>query len=330
MTMLCPMCLAEVTFKQETVRGTSVFLCPGCNQPVPALYIKEYRQYPPVVMSAVGFRQHGKTVYFASLFHLLKKMRMARHWQRFFTMGLDEESLRTVYENVGMLEGGHLPDATPANFPRPTLVRVEGIPHQPNCTLIFYDTSGESFEQPTRLVRDARFVQRAKTAMLLLSVPDMADPSRDLHKLLNTYIVGMAELGAETRAQHLCVVYTKADQMGERMKKWTDIARYLGDGSIERLAQPLKYYEQMALISDRLRAFTRHELEADEFLNATRAYFRGVSFSMVSSLGARPQGKDLTVQVMPRRVLDPVLWTIESSLPDPWRGVKRWMQGWGA
>lgn len=325
MTMLCPMCLADVTFKQQNVRGVNMYLCPmqECSQPVPALYVKDYAKYPPVVVSAVGFRQHGKTVYFAALFHLLKKMRMARHWQQFFTMGLDEESLRIVYENVGMLEGGNLPPATPANFQRPTLVRVEGIPLQPNCTLVCYDTGGESFEKASQLVRNARFVARAKTAMILLSIPDLADPARELQKLLNTYIVGMAELGADTRDQHLSVVFTKADQMGDRLARWGDLSGYLSDGAIENLAHPQHYYDQMQLVSDRLMTFTRTELEADEFLNATRSYFKSVSFSIVSALGARPQGSQLTVQVMPRRVLDPVLWMIQQSLPDPLRGVKR-------
>ena len=87
--MLCPFCLAEVKFKQEKLPGSlaSAYLCPDCNEQVPALYAQDYRKYAPVVISAIGFRQHGKTVYFASLFYTLKKLTLARDWPEFFTMG---------------------------------------------------------------------------------------------------------------------------------------------------------------------------------------------------------------------------------------------------
>lgn len=52
-------------------------------------------------------------------------------------MGLDEQDLETIYGNIKMLENGKLPDANlPNNFPRPTLIRIEGIPMQRDCTLL--------------------------------------------------------------------------------------------------------------------------------------------------------------------------------------------------
>jgi hypothetical protein len=114
--------------------------------------VQDYRKYPPVVVSAVGFRQHGKTVYLSTLFYALKKLDLPTHWPTFFTAGLNEDSLTTIYENVSLLEQGNLPDSTPKNFPRPTMMRVHGVPFQPNCTLLCYDTGGECFEKPTQLV----------------------------------------------------------------------------------------------------------------------------------------------------------------------------------
>ena len=96
--MLCPFCLTQVRFKQARPVGMPAFiyLCPSCNEQVPALYAQDYRKYPPVVTSAVGFRQHGKTVYFAALFYTLKKLTLAQDWPEFFTMSLDEDSLETI------------------------------------------------------------------------------------------------------------------------------------------------------------------------------------------------------------------------------------------
>jgi hypothetical protein len=94
--MLCSFCLDDVRFKREEMIENSapIYLCPTCNEQVPALYSQDYRQYPPVVVSAIGFRQHGKTVYFASLFYTLKKLALARDWPEFFTMGLDDDRTR--------------------------------------------------------------------------------------------------------------------------------------------------------------------------------------------------------------------------------------------
>ena len=320
--MLCSFCLDDVRFKQEKIGNhlTPVHLCPTCNEQVPALYSQGYRKYPPVVVSAIGFRQHGKTVYFASLFYTLKKLTLARDWVDFFTMGLDEDSLDTVYGNAGMLDAGALPDSTPKNFPRPTMIRMEGVPVQRDCTLLFYDTGGECFEKPTQLVQFAGFVRRAKAAMLLISVADLNDPRASMQELLNTYVVGMGELGGQTRPQHLVVVYTKADRLVSRFRNgWSDIYTYLVRGSVEDLAQTDGYIARMKEMSDRLYEFTVHELNAYEFINAAEANFKSVSFSIISALGTDPAGARLPVAIVPRRILDPVLWVMDKSLSRPER-----------
>ncbi len=325
--MLCSFCLSDVRFKKEKTSGNlaSIYLCPTCNEQAPALYSQDYRKYPPVVISAVGFRQHGKTVYFASLFYTLKKLTLARDWPEFFTMGLNEDSLDTVYGNARMLDAGALPDSTPKNFPRPTMIRAEGIPMQPDCTLLFFDTGGECFEKPTQLVQFAGFVRRAKAALLLISIPDLEDPRAGMQKLLNTYVVGMGELGAKTKDQHLIVVYTKADQLVSRLTgRWKSLYTYLVQGSVDDLAQHNGYIERMEDVSDQLYDFTEEELQAHEFLNAAEANFKSVNFSIISALGTEPQGAKLSVRIVPRRILDPILWIMEKSFSGPERLLRRW------
>ena len=328
--MLCPFCLADVKkFKQQKLANNlaSAYLCPDCNEQVPALYAQDYRKYPPVITSAIGFRQHGKTVYFASLFYTLKKLTLARDWPDFFTMGLDEDSLDIVYGNARLLEGGALPDSTPKNFPRPTMIRAEGIPIQPDSTLLFFDTGGESFEKPTQLVQFAGFVRRAEAAMLLISIADMEDPRAGMQKLLNTYVVGMRELGGRTEDQHLIVVFTKADQsVGRFTGKWAGLRDYLVQGSVTALAQPEGYMERMQEISEQLFDFTEQELTAHEFINAAKANFKSMSFSIISALGTEPQGAHLAVEIVPRRILDPLLWVMEKTHAKPRFALLRW---WG-
>ena len=286
------------------------------------MYVQGYREYPPVIVSAIGFRQHGKTVYFASLFYALKEIPLARSWPKFFTFGLNEDSLDIVSGNVEMLEKGELPDSTPKLFPKPTMIRLEGVPNQRNSTLLCYDTGGECFDKPTQLITYAGFVRRATTALFLISVPDMENPREDMHRLLNTYVVGMHELGARTQDQHLVVVYTKADKLATRLANpWDDIHTYLAEGTADGMGHTDKYIRKMNHISTQLRDFTSQELLADEFLNAAQANFKSVEFSIISSLGAAPGDKGILVQINHRRVLDPLMWMMEKSLPT-------WKQFW--
>jgi len=312
--MLCPFCLGEQRFKLEKADGSvaASYVCPECMEPIPALYVQDYRRYPPVVVSAVGFRGHGKTVYFAALFYALKKLRLARQWPDFWTRGLNEESLETIYHNVDMLADGTLPNSTPKNFPRPTLVQVNGIPGQPNCTWLCYDTGGEAFERASLLRENARFVARARTAVFLVALPGMKDPANEMYKLLNTYALGMAEMGSDTRRQHLVIVYTKADEISGLAGRWAYLKDYLlrsGTG----LADQERYMDELAFVSEEIRAFTSAELGADEFLNLARHSFSSVSFSIVSALGAKPGERRLRAAVMPRRVMDPILWLMDCS-----------------
>ena len=322
--MVCPFCLkTKIAFnKNKPVGGgTSVHTCPHCGEPVPGLYVRDYRSYRPVVVNAVGFRQHGKTLYFGALFYVLKKLSLAEHWPDFFTLGLNEDSLNTVYENVAMLEKGILPDSTPKNFPRPTMLRVHGIPLHPDRTLLFFDTGGECFERPSQLVRFAGFVRRARTVLFLVSLPDMDDPAKEMHKLLNTYVVGMGELGGVTREQNLVVVYTKADALIKYLDGWEFLTDYLTHGSLEELADQDHYVRRLHTASERLKKFTRDRLQAAEFLNAARVNFKAVKYTMISALGAKPDGNRLPVEIVPRRVLDPLLWMMEKSVP-------KWKQLW--
>lgn len=311
--MVCPMCLEDVKFREMH--------CPVCKQKTSTMYVDGYRRFPPVVVNAIGFRRHGKTVYFASLFYLLKQL--AGVWPEFYTTPLTERAIDTISHNIGLLQDGALPDATPKNFPQPTVIRAKGMPRRMDRSLLFFDTAGECFERPSQLVQYAGFVRRARTAMFLVSVPDLQDPASEMDRLLDTYLIGMSEMRAETRAQNLCVVFTKADRLVPRLQQgWTDLLDYLVEGSIDGLKDMDGYMARMRRVSDRLLDFTQHDLRADEFLNAARSSFRNVDFSIISSLGADPRGGALSAQIVPRRVIDPLLWMIERSSTG-WRRLLR-------
>jgi hypothetical protein len=80
-------------------------------------------------------------------------------------------------------------------------------------------------------------------------------------------------------------------------------------------------------MSNLLYRFTEEELDAYEFLNAAESNFKSVSFSIISALGTEPYGARLSVEIVPRRILDPILWIMEKSFSGPERFFRRWW-GW--
>ena len=161
--------------------------------------------------------------------------------------------------------------------------------------------------------------------MLLVSVPDLGvRVPENMHKLLNTYVVGMSQLEANTKDQHLVVVYTKADDMAAYFTlHWEDLYSYLITDSMDGLAQLDKYMGQLRKVSDQLHEFT--DWKARNFINLAQENFRSVTFSITSALGTGPQGRT-PIEIVPWRVLDPLLWMMEKSLPG-WRQTLR--RRWG-
>ncbi len=138
----------------------------------------------------------------------------------------------------------------------------------------------------------------------------------------------MGELGGRTRDQHLIIVFTKADRLvGLFRDQWSDIHTYLVDGSVDDMARTNGYIERMQSVSNRLYEFTEQKLQAHEFMNAAEANFKSVNFSIISALGTEPHGARLSVGIVPRRILDPVLWIMEKSFSGPERILRRWW-GW--
>lgn len=313
--MLCPFHLGEIgRFIQESRGKVVICRCPSCKEEIPLPYIKEYHLYPPVVISAVGFRGHGKTVYFASLFYTIKLSRLPKIWNKLYTEALNEESFDTVNRNMEMLKRGELPPSTAKNFPRPTIIRVNGVPLYPPRTLLFYDTSGEAFERPTQLVQYANFVAYSRTAMFLLSPCDLKNAPEEMHNLINVYSMGLGQLNGDTNKQDLVVVYTKADELVPLFKDYPELLSYLQNGTIDGLSDVQGYIRKLHHISHLLKKFTRETLGANEFLNFAEQRFKSVNFCIVSSLGARPEGGRIPSQILPKRVLDPILWLMEKSL----------------
>ncbi len=304
--MLCPFCLENTPSNSPQ--------CRHCDETLPVLYVESYRRRrPPYVVSLVGFSGHGKTVYLASLLYALQD-RLTRVWPDFYRKGLNQETITVLYENLKRLQQGTLPESTRRNFPRPSIHMLRRIPHKGDRQLLIYDPPGEAFELGAGIQEYAGFVQRARVVLFLLSLADMDEPvSHEMQRLLETYTLGMAQMKAKTRKQHLVVVYTKADLLQERLTDRPDLLSYLQHSEQETIGNVKQYVQRLKLVSNELADFTRSELGAHGFISHANSEFKSVSYCAISSLGSAPVDGQLEMGMDPRRVVDPLLWVMEKS-----------------
>ncbi|MCS7305545.1 MAG: hypothetical protein NZ602_10620 [Thermoguttaceae bacterium] len=321
-------------YGQENTSAGIWYRCPNpeCREELPVAYVQA-TGVRTSVLSAVGFRGHGKSVYFSSLLYLLWSGELARVWPGASACGLSDESLRVVNQNVVELTRGQLPPATPSVFPKPAALKIQGTPWGDRIFLL-YDTSGEAFMDSRRLVKYARFVGSASTMMFLQDVSAAENPALQMHELLNTYILGMGALTGIsdfTKRQQLLIVYTKGDELLPLLEEYPDIVEYLRSEEEISPEGIDGYLRKLRGISKRLKDFTEEKLDAAQFVNLAKNSFASVKFCIVSSLGCSPEGDRLLVKPIPHRVLDPLVWVLAYSDPlrsgnSWWKRLKRWIK----
>lgn len=312
--LLCPFCLRIIP-----ARATK---CPhqDCAKDLPRLYADDFQHLPLSIVSAVGFSMHGKTVYLAALLYVLDELSL--YWPGYFRQALNLRSVEVIEENRKLLlQEGVLPNSTPRNFPEPSIHRLVNIPGLGDRRLLIYDAAGESFQKDYLLKEYAGYVSRSPVALFFVSIPflvqDQANPANEMDKLLQIYLLGMRELLGDTRKQHLIVVYTWGDMMEDWLSEYPEVISYLNKSELAPNWDMPRYLRQMSSISNLLRTFTQHTIRAGNFYNMAHNQFMSVEYSIVSSLGRPPSGGRLTMELSPRRVIDPLLWVIRKTDSTP-------------
>lgn len=313
--MLCPFCLKENTIKKIDDRGRPYYICSEHPEPrIPIIYA-ENEKIPREIISAIGFRGNGKSAYFASLFTNLDALANPNIWPRFSYNPVDDHGLTIVHQNMKLLKKGILPQATPKNFPIPTIVQFSDMPKFKDRFLIFYDTSGESFEKASDLGTYANFVTRSQTAIFFMSLHDLEYNPQEMLRLLHVYMIGLKELGGNPKQQHLLIVLTKGDLLALKLKTHPEIWDYLVNGDVKslRYADISAQMSEMKKISKLLKDFLRKDIAATGFLSLGEKNFLSVEICITSALGSAPKGDQLDISSTPKRVFDPILWVMNNS-----------------
>lgn len=316
--MLCPFCLTNL--------DSGINTCGSCSRQLPPEYVKSHSgwrtltNHRPAIVSVIGFRGHGKTVYLAALYYVLQNF-APKAWGSFYRQGLTMKTLQMLHENVSLLKRGDLPEATLQVFPEPNIDRLHKIPQFGDRTLLIYDPPGEAFDLVDDSLQDyARFVKHSRTALFLISLTDMMETfgtadgvAGEMDRLLERYNFGMTELEAPHKFQHLIVVYTKADRLLSELDFPNEVTKYLETGELATLHDIPKYFDGMQRNSQLLKKFTLESLNAHGFVNNATDHFVSIEYCAVSSLGSEPVGFKLSERIAPRRVMDPLLWVLKKS-----------------
>jgi hypothetical protein len=294
-------------------------VCGGCHAEVYRDYV-EQDGIRRAVVGVVGFPGHGKTVFLTSLFYLLKGIQRVSVWPGYYWQPLDDNTHAVLHDKVPLFETGELPDATPVNFPRPSLIYFNKLPHYGRRFIILWDVSGEVYENTDMLTDHGRFVARSTVVLFIVSIPRLGDRWQDrMDALLDTYVQAVhSRMRADIKEdQNIVVVFTMADQVLDMLPG--ELAEYLQQGSyswyLAKDAAGVKArMDEINGKSEMIKAWLA-EKSCGAFLSKVRDSFKSFECAVVSATGASPMGSRLATMTMddPKRVLDPFFWILERS-----------------
>lgn len=337
---------ANLLASQETIQDGStrqVYRCSQCNRIIGAFARDPQKPSDVTIFSCFGYKNHGKTVYLASLFELLHR-RLAHYWNGYTFRFGEHNTLTTVTKLVGSIFDAHtLPENTPAVIEAPSLCLMQNIPgagatRAKQLFIVFQDTSGETILSGELTNWQLHHLALARTAVMIVSLPEVlgggpAHANAVLDDCLQNYALSMVNNFAPRRGspndylrhQTLVVVYTQADRVMDSIQFDSMVRDYIQEGADPPHPRYLpEYYERMEEISAQLQLYTRRKLKAEQAVNFAANTFKDVKFCAVSALGHNLiTDRKLAADPTPKRVIDPLLWaliapgTVESGWDEP-------------
>ena len=340
--MTCEICGAEATpsfsetlfkklpkCKQPGCRGfASARRCGYCGAILPA-DILDYEKY--LRFSILGIVGSGKTTFLTTMLHELRHT-PGSPW---VIAPMDAQTAAVFQENDNSIYGLRkpAPPTDPGSDPPPQLWRIKDRNRMtankiPSYSMTVFDGAGEDCEHIDPKI--SRYIEGSKALIILidpLALPGVANTiSQDVlnwstsasHDAnASAYMVdGLANYIRQSCGinpgmlidRDVAVVFTKIDAVKDSFGAAT-------------VMQPSPHLSQNGFVksdADAVDAEIRDWLESRgeiTFLNAIETNFRKdrVRFFGVSSFGQPPTGNRQLGQIMPHRVLDPLIWMLSKE-----------------
>lgn len=334
----CPFCLGD------TPRMSEGDPCPDCDQHLPLLYRRKHSDLPLLPIQTLGWSGHGKTVLLTALSLVLERMSVV--WPEFTWAAATDTSQRHLADLHRLVETGALPPPTPLDGGPCHVFIMEGVPEFGARTLTFRDIAGELFDRLSVPPEAAPFLARVPTILLVASPHDLArDRTRTVDGLLTAYRTSLEEqgvaLGTRDGKRRLVVVLTKADLIPDLWDEirdhlvsdrlWARLNHPKTDTRLD-LEDPRTYLDHLEQISDRLREWLEPQPQWRNLIRLAESQDLEPCFCIVSGTGGAVLGdgtedRHLESRWAPRRILDPLLWTLHRA---PRRfSITSWFTGSG-
>lgn len=320
---VCPTC------QQPSTR----IVCPHCHNPLPADFIEEGSE----IISIIGDRSSGKTVYFLSLIDQLRKNGYRVHIHQTTPSDVSyDESTRTslVYEKQSreLFQESILPDQNRAVRPTPMLFKISSRRKEENkgrtIYLVFYDTAGEIFRDANKIDSLARYLKDSAGIILLMDpfttaglqdvlveggiIPERTKATVDPIVLFDR----LDQIRGREKVLHkpIALTYSKIDAVVKALEKMGNPYRIAGidlkSDSSFLLTGELKL-DEVDAINDGLRTAAEKWGNGNLIEFATRLFGKeNVRMFAVSALGCNPDARGKIPNLKPYRVMDPLVWIL--------------------
>ncbi len=310
--------------------------CPHCHNALPPEMVEEGSE----IISIIGDRSSGKTVYFVSLIHQLRdegyKLDIVDVNPQ--DISHDEKSrTSTIYEKMAsdMFDNGVLPKQTRAVRPAPMIFRIstkkKGKKGGRDIYLVFYDTAGEIFRDVNRMEEVANYLMDSAGVILLVdpyTMPALRKTLVEAKILEEDYVKAnpvvvfdkVREMLSRSGRKNLlnkpiAITFSKIDAVVHALEDTGSSYQVSGvdlehDSSFKRTK--VLNLSEIDQISEQLQSVAEQRWGAGQLNAAAVANFgaENVRLFAVSALGCTPTSDGSLPELQPYRVMDPLVWIL--------------------
>jgi GTPase SAR1 family protein len=304
--------------------------CPRCEELLP--YNFEYMQNQ--IVGLVGGVASGKSHYIASLVHELKRgdVNSRVGCTRFMPVNQDVDTRYNksygdpVFVRKEPLSGNLPLQAGQRNLPLIYEMIFEGRKQgeaQKLVNLSLFDASGEQIQNEQEMVIFHRYLLNASALIVLvdpITMPDLRErlphhlrpdavPSHDAFDILNTVIRTYERYRGYRPGTPIdipvVITLAKSDLVRYGLEGLGLQANFLRDGSYEEGFSLDDFEAVSEEVQEIIARYAGRGL-----IDSSKVTFPNLAFSAVSATGSPPDSSGSFSVITPRRVLDPLLWSL--------------------
>jgi len=311
------------------------FVCPHCHNWLPTEMIEEGSE----IISIIGAPSSGKTVYFLSLIHELKRV----GYKLGLTVRAKDEApnkeMRTsvVYNRLSsnLFDDHMLPDETHVSERQYPLIFKLISSKNPGTVskddksiyLVFYDTAGEAFESSEQIDRMAKHLVESSGIILLvdpfsikklrtrMATAGIPLPESSKVSVFDALANMIEKVGADKKFlnKYMALTFSKFDAVDEGLEACGENRVMDMSKNSPFLKSGIYSIDDTHSVDGRLDKFARDICDLGQMVHDVGTKFDRANGNLclfaVSSLGMRPDGSNVE-DIEPYRVLDPLVWIL--------------------